>query len=251
MNIYMVGSAIDYGLDERLLMIQALIFDFDGLILDTEISAFQSWQEIYQEYRCELPLEKWVACVGGGVELFDPCDYLETLLNRPIARETLLHRRRLRHHEMIRSLNALPGVEEYILTARQLKLKLAVASSSSREWVEGHLGRLDLLKYFDCLCCGDEVTHKKPHPELYLTALAALGMQASEAFALEDSPNGVWAAQRAGLFCVAVPNMITRELPLAHADLHLTSLTAMPLIDVIAEIEHRRTMVQGAESASR
>jgi hypothetical protein len=98
----MVDSPVDYGFDERHYMIQALIFDFDGLILDTEISAFQSWQEIYQEYRCELPLEKWVACVGGGVELFDPCDYLETLLNVPIARETLICLRRLRHHEMIR-----------------------------------------------------------------------------------------------------------------------------------------------------
>jgi HAD superfamily hydrolase (TIGR01509 family) len=231
-------------------MIQALIFDFDGLILDTEISAFQSWQEIYQEYQCELPLEKWVACVGGGVELFDPCDYLETLLNMPIARESLLHRRRLRHHEMIRSLSALPGVEEYILAAKQLNLKLAIASSSPREWVEGHLGRLDLLRYFDCLCCGDEVTHKKPHPELYLTALATLGVLANEAFALEDSPNGVRAAQHAGLFCVAVPNIITRELPLAHADLRLTSLIDMSLIDVIAEIERRHTIAEQAESVS-
>jgi HAD superfamily hydrolase (TIGR01509 family) len=246
----MVSSPIDYGFDERLHMIQALIFDFDGLILDTEISAFQSWQEIYQEYRCELPLEKWVACVGGGVELFDPCDYLETLLNVPIARETLISRRRLRHHEMIRSLSALPGVEEYIHAAKQLKLKLAVASSSPREWVEGHLSRLDLLKYFDCLCCGDEVTHKKPHPELYLTALATLGVQAKQAFALEDSPNGVQAAQRAGLFCVAVPNIITRQLPLAHADLRLTSLTDMPLVEVIAEIERRRVVAEEAESVS-
>jgi HAD superfamily hydrolase (TIGR01509 family) len=231
-------------------MIQALIFDFDGLILDTEISAFQSWQEIYQEYRCELPLDKWVACVGGGVELFDPCDYLETLLNTSIARETLLHRRWLRHHEMLRSLGALPGVEEYILAAKQLNLKLAVASSSSREWVEGHLGRLDLLKYFDCLCCGDEVAHKKPHPELYITALSRLGVRANEAFALEDSPNGVRAARQAGLFCVAVPNVITSQLPLSHADLLLTSLTDMALADVIAEIERRRTIVEEVESVS-
>ncbi len=231
-------------------MIQALIFDFDGLILDTEISAFQSWQEIYQEYRCELPLDKWVACVGGGVELFDPCDYLETLLNTSIARETLLRRRRLRHHEMLRSLGALPGVEEYILAAKQLNLKLAVASSSPREWVEGHLGRLDLLKYFDCLCCGDEVTHKKPHPELYITALSRLGVRANEAFALEDSPNGVQAARQAGLFCVAVPNVITSQLPLSHADLLLTSLTDMALADVIAEIERRRTIMEEVESVS-
>jgi HAD superfamily hydrolase (TIGR01509 family) len=228
-------------------MIQALIFDFDGLILDTEISSFQSWQEIYQEYSCELPLEKWAACVGGGIELFDPCDYLETLLGLPVARESLMTRRRRRHLEMIGSLAALPGVNDYILAAQRLGLKLAVASSSPREWVEGHLSRLDLLKYFDALCCGDEVVYKKPHPELYLTALTLLGVPAEGAFALEDSPNGVLAAQQAGLFCVAVPNLITSQLPLAHADLRLSSLADMSLSDLIAEIEHRHGVTERAE----
>jgi HAD superfamily hydrolase (TIGR01509 family) len=231
-------------------MIQALIFDFDGLILDTEISSFQSWQKIYQEYRCELPLEKWVACVGGGIELFDPCNYLETLLGLPVARETLMTRRRLLHLEMIGSLPALPGVEDYILAAQRLGLKLAVASSSPREWVERHLSRLDLLKYFACLCCGDEVAHKKPHPELYLSTLSALDVSADEAFALEDSPNGVHAAQRAGLFCVAVPNIITCQLPLTHADLRLASLADMPLSALIAEIESRRSTKEQIEQNS-
>ena len=225
-------------------MIQALIFDFDGLILDTEISSFQSWQEIYQEYQCELPLDKWAACIGGGVELFDPCDYLETLLGVPVPREALVARRRLLHLEMIGTLEALPGVEDYLLTAKQLGLKLGVASSSPRAWVEGHLSRLKLLTYFDHLSCGDEVLHKKPHPELYLTVLAALGVRADGAFALEDSPNGVRAAQHAGLFCVAVPNIVTSQLSLAHADMRLTSLAEMPLPVLIAEVERTSALAE-------
>lgn len=213
-------------------MIQALIFDFDGLILDTELSAYQSWQEIYQEYQCHLPLEQWARRIGGAAHLFDPCEYLETLLQRPVEREALRAKRRQRHLELIASRAALPGVEEYLADSRRLGFKLAVASSSSREWVTDHLSRLGLLDFFDALRCGDSVTHKKPHPELYHLALHDLDVAADQAIALEDSPNGVLAAQRAGIFCVAVPNVITGQLLLDHADLRLSSL---------AEVEKKRS----------
>ncbi len=226
-------------------MIQALVFDFDGLILDTEISSYQSWQEIYQEHNCYLPLEKWAICIGGGVEKFDPCGYLETLLGRSLAREELIERRSQRHWTQLETQVALPGVEDYITDARRLGLKLAIASSSPREWVAGHLSRLGLLNHFDCMKCGDEVTHKKPHPELYLSALNELGVQADQAIALEDSPNGVLAAQRAGMFCVAVPNEITGQLPLDHADMRLTSLASLPLEHLIAEVEARKQQRAG------
>lgn len=221
-------------------MIQALIFDFDGLILDTELSAFQSWQEIYQEYHCDLPLEKWAACIGGGVELFDPCEYLEALLGCPVEREEMIIRRRRRHLEMIGTLAALPGVEGYLADARRAGLKIGVASSSPREWVIGHLERLGLSGHFDGMCFGDEVTYKKPHPELYLAALQALHVRAEETIALEDSPNGVRAAQQAGIFCVAVPNIVTGQLPLNHADMRLSSLAAVSLAALIDEVENRR-----------
>ncbi|HEU5230228.1 MAG TPA: HAD family hydrolase [Ktedonobacteraceae bacterium] len=223
-------------------MIQALIFDFDGLILDTEISAYQSWQEIYQEHHCHFPLEKWANRIGGAADLFDPCEYLETLLQRPVERQVLRDRRRQRHLELIAQHVALPGVEEYLADGRHLGLKIGVASSSTRAWVSEHLSRLGLLDYFDALRCGDSVTHKKPHPELYRAALNDLGVAADRAIALEDSPNGVRAAQRAGIFCVAVPNVITGQLLLDHADLRLSSLADMPLADLIAEVEKRRSV---------
>lgn len=220
-------------------MIQALIFDFDGLILDTELSAYQSWQEIYQEYDCDLPLQEWARCIGGAGHLFDPCAYLETLLQRPVERDALRSKRRQRHLELIASRTTLPGVEEYLTDSRRLGFKLAVASSSSKEWVTDHLSRLGLLDYFDALRCGDSVTHKKPHPELYCSALRDLGVAAEQAIALEDSPNGVLAAQRAGIFCVAVPNVITGQLLLDHADLRLSSLSDLPLEGLLAEVAKR------------
>ncbi len=218
----------------------ALIFDFDGLILDTEVSELQSWREIYTEYNADLPLEQWAICIGSGADSFDPFSYLESQIGYAVDRKDILVRRRIRHLELLAAEVVLPGVEAYLHDAKRLGLKIGLASSSSREWVYGHLSRLGIMASFDSIKCGDEVTHKKPDPELYLSVLSALGVRAEQAIALEDSPNGVLAAQRAGIFCVAIPNPVTSQLDLAHADLRLKSLELMPLEDLIAEVEQRR-----------
>jgi HAD superfamily hydrolase (TIGR01509 family) len=221
-------------------MIKALVFDFDGLILDTELSALQSWQEVYQSYKCELPLEKWALCIGSGFEAFDPYIYLEALLGRAVLREEIASQILKRSVEMIETQVALPGIEDAIKAAKRLGLKIAVASSSPRSWVVGHLMRLGLHEKFDAMKFGDEVVQKKPHPEIYLAALELLGVGADEAIALEDSPNGVRAAQRAGIFCVAIPNLVTGQLPLDHADLRLKSLADLPLEQLIALVENKQ-----------
>jgi HAD superfamily hydrolase (TIGR01509 family) len=223
-------------------MIAAIVFDFDGLILDTEISALQSWEEIFQEYNHHLPLEKWALAIGTGTEAFDPHAYLESLVGSEIPREPISERRLLRHLELIKTQSALPGVEDYIADAKALGIKIAVASSSPRRWVIDHLTRLGLQDKFDAMKFGDEVTHKKPHPELYLSAIELLGVRPEQAIALEDSPNGVRAAQNAGIFCIAVPNPVTGQLPLDHADMKLTSLASLPLEQLIKDVESRRNV---------
>jgi HAD superfamily hydrolase (TIGR01509 family) len=221
-------------------MITSLVFDFDGLILDTEISAYQSWQELYQEYNTYLPLDEWAKCIGTGIDAFDPHSYLESLVGQTIPQDSIAERRLQRHLVLIEEQAALPGVEDYLNDARKLGLKIAVASSSPRSWVVQHLTRLGLLDKFDAMKFGDEVVHKKPHPELYLSALDLLGASPEQAIALEDSPNGVRAAQNAGIFCVAIPNPITAQLPLDHADMHLTSMSALPLEQLIKKVEQQR-----------
>jgi HAD superfamily hydrolase (TIGR01509 family) len=130
-------------------------------------------------------------------------------------------------------------VHDYIAEATHLGIQLAVASSSSRAWVSGHLTRLALSQHFLCIKCRDDVLQAKPDPALYQAALAALGVQPEEAIALEDSPNGILAAKRAGLFCVAVPNLLTRQLPLDHADLQISSLAALPLSELLRAVQRR------------
>ena len=217
-------------------MIRAIIFDFDGLILDTEISSYQTWQEIYAEYKCELPFATWATCIGGSPELFDPCAYLEEQIGRQIPREEVRQRRRQRHLELITAQSALPGVETYLQDARRLGLQIGLASSSPHSWVNSHLERLGILDYFDSIQCFDDVTHTKPDPELYLAVLHALHVRGDEAIAFEDSPNGVLAAQRAGIFCVAVPNPITNQLPLEHADMRLASLADISLEELLVKV---------------
>ena len=147
-------------------------------------------------------------------------------------------KRDTRKDELTAMQSILPGVEDQIAAAKGLGLKLGVASSSPRSWVAGHLSRLRLEPYFDTIKCSDDVEHVKPHPALFLAALRGLGVRADEAVVLEDSQNGVMAAKRAGIFCVAVPNALTQHSSLDLADLQLTSLTELSIEGLLNETRH-------------
>ncbi len=222
-------------------MIQAVVFDFDGLILDTEYPEYMSWQEIYQAYGASLPLSAWACSIGSmDLTLFDPYAYLEAQLGRPVDRMESRAVRRSRFAELVAAQNVLPGVEDYLVGARRLGLKVGLASSSSRAWVTGHLARFGLNgATFDCLRCGDEVKRTKPDPGLYMAVLGALAVSADRAVAFEDAPHGVAAAKAAGLYCVAVPNIVTRQLDFDRADLCLASLADSPLEKTLEEVERR------------
>jgi len=217
-------------------VIRGIVFDFDGLILETEGPDYRSWRELYEGYGCSLPLERWAALIGTAEHGFDPYAELEAQLGRALDRAEVRARRRARYAELVAEEEVLPGVLGYISHARRLGLRLGVASSSSREWVVGHLERLGLSACFDALACRGDALRTKPDPGLYLRVLQDLDLRPEEAVAIEDSPNGVAAAKAAGLFCVVVPNDLTRELPLSGADLALGSLAELPLDGLLARV---------------
>jgi len=216
-----------------------LIFDFDGLILETEEPVYLSWEELYQEYNCRLPLDKWTSIIGTNeMEFgFDPISELENLIGKSLDREKILPERRQREIDMVMKQPVLPGVQEYLKDAKRLGLKVGLASSSTCDWVTGHLARLGLTDYFDSIQASDDVPRTKPDPTLYLLALDGLGMKAGETVAFEDSPNGILAAKNAGLYCVAVPNVMTRNLALDNADMHLESLNEISLERLLEKVE--------------
>ena len=219
-------------------MIRALILDFDGLILDTESPMYTSWMEIYEEAGLHVTEEEWASRLGASADPQEAYDLLEAHLDRPVDRAAL-HERRLRRELVLLEREApMPGVFDLIRGARQLGLLLGVASSSERDWVLGHLERHGLLRGFDAIVCSEDVEVTKPSPDLYLGVLEVLDVRADQAIAFEDSQHGVASAQAAGIFCVAVPNRVTRCLGFEHADLVVSSLsdrTIQEYIDAASE----------------
>jgi len=209
---------------------RGLIFDFDGLILDTEMPDYISWQAVYQSYGAELPLELWCTIVGGDAESdFEPHEYLESIIHSPVDREQIWVTRRKSYLEHLENLPILPGVKQLLDDAKRRGMKLAVASSSPENWVTGHLSRLGLIDYFDAVVTADDVDVTKPDPALFLLAAEKMGVKNEEVIVFEDSSNGVMGAKRAGMVVVAVPNELTRRMDLSEADLYLESLAEISL----------------------
>ena len=218
-------------------MIRAIIFDFDGLILETEGPSYESWKSVYESFGIGLPFSTWSAIIGTTQGPFDPLEELQKKVNNNVDWKAVESKRQSDEQALIEAQLVLPGAEQYIQDARRLGLKVGLASSSSSKWVLGHLHRIGLDSCFDCIRTKDDVVWVKPNPELYFSVLRCLGVQASEAIALEDSPNGIQAAKRAGVFCVAVPNGLTSRLSLDHADLQLGSLAELSLEQLLVKVK--------------
>lgn len=220
-------------------MIKSLIFDFDGLILDTESPEVEVWKTIYAEHGFDFPLHLWAQIIGGwGASTFDAADHLHQL-----SRDSLdVNALRMRHHDESAALvlrqPIRAGVQDYLTEAQRLNLRLAIASSSPHAWVDTHLARLGLIHHFEKIICADDVQpgRTKPNPDLYLMSLADLQIRAGEAVVFEDSPNGVKAARAAGIFVVAVPNPITSLLKIEGADLTVKSLAGLPLSELLMRV---------------
>jgi HAD superfamily hydrolase (TIGR01549 family) len=212
----------------------ALIFDFDGLILDTESTMVVAWQEIYQEYDLHVSFDEWAKVLGQSADPSAPYEHLEMHIGTTVDRLALRERRIARELELLQNQGTLPGVDELIVGSHDAGISLGVASSSEHAWVDSHLERLGLFDYFNVIICADDVQATKPYPDLYLKALEDLGVKARYAIALEDSAHGVSSANAAGLFCIAVPNEITRTVNFHHADVVLDTLEGTSWADLLA-----------------
>jgi HAD superfamily hydrolase (TIGR01509 family) len=214
-------------------VVRGLVFDFDGLIVDSERPVYQAWSEVYGLYGQELSLSMWKTVIGRGPGFFDPVAELQRRLGIALDGEALRARYRARQHELMELEPILPGVREWGEEARALGVSLGVASNSRRAWVTGNLERLG-LDGWQCICCFDDVDRPKPAPDVYLAVIECLGVAPHQAIAVEDSPFGVLAAKAAGLFCVAVPGSLTADADYSLADLVLPSLADRAFSEVAA-----------------
>ncbi len=218
----------------------AIVFDFDGVVLDTETPLYESWEEMYSRYGVHLDLEQFATYIGGA-DYFDFHLDLERQTGLTFDRQSLMDERRGLYRKYVAGNTILPGVVDYLREARCLGYGIGLASNSDIGWVASNLRELGLYEKFDVLKTRDDVVNVKPDPEIYLAALHDLKTDPDHAIAIEDSASGVMAATSAGIFTVAVPNPITRYHDLSRADVIVDSLESTSLAEMFALASHRRT----------
>lgn len=209
-------------------MLHALIFDFDGLLVDTETVLIDAWVQLHEE--------DGLSCNRSA--LHDIVGHTDVVHDYWVAYAPEIDRNILeaRYRDIARQLTLdaqpLPGTLALLDAARDAGLKIGIASNSSHFHVEGHLNHRDMRRYFDFIACRDDVRIGKPEPDVYLAALRGLGAEAREAIAFEDSVPGHMAAHRAGLRVVVAPNPSTAHFSFPHAAWQVPSLDGVTLAEI-------------------
>jgi HAD superfamily hydrolase (TIGR01509 family) len=215
-------------------MLQALVFDFDGLILDTETPLFVAWSQTYEHYGVEpIGLEEWTRSLGRSDDDPDtlrPLDRLEAQIGRRLD-PAELEGRRARRDALVEAVAIQPGVESLLVEAEERGIPVGIASSSPPDWIDRHLGGRGLRSRFAFVSCAGDGVPGKPCPDVYRRACTGLGADPAHTLALEDSPNGLAAAKAAGLRCAVVPTDLGRALAFPGADAVLSSLLDLSLGD--------------------
>ncbi len=190
-------------------MLKGLIFDFDGLIVDTETVIYETWEQVYEDNGQSLKLSEYKQCVGSDFTQFDPSKELEKRCGKKFDWNKINQQRERTIREKLETQKARPGIIDFLEEANKIGLKMAIASSSSKGWVLGWVEKLKIKNYFEQFFNRDDVERIKPAPDLFLSSCEALNIKTSEALVLEDSENGLKAATSAGIRCAIVTNKIT------------------------------------------
>lgn len=206
----------------------ALVFDFDGLVLDTETPEFEAWEEEFASLGHVLKLEEWQKSVGTDSSVWNAPDYLESLIG-PYDRAEMKARFESRLARRKEGLSPRPGVLELVQELKAAGIPYAIASSSNLKWIAEHLDKAGISHLFPQIISRDERFRAKPFPDLYLEACRVLDVPGSRAVALEDSVNGVLAAKAAGMWAVAAPCPVTKSMDFLTADLRVETLEGLGL----------------------
>ena len=206
--------------------VRAVVFDFDGTIVDTETPVYEAWAAAYRFAGVEpVPLERWLQDLGkaDGQGLDVRALLCEQLGVSEMPEDAEAHRQATRD-AMVHAQPIRDGVRAWLDAAHSSGIRLAVASSSSSAWVVPHLERLGLDTYFSAVSCADPGIPGKPDPTVYLRACADLAVEPGESLAIEDSTHGVSAAIAAGMRCIAAPGPMTTSMDFSHSTMRVDSL---------------------------
>ena len=202
----------------------AVLFDFDGVIVDTEMAIYQAWRSTFLAHGHDLPLEIYTRCIGSDFDTWSPKTHLEELTGLGFDWHQLDTDRQIEIRRALEGYGPMPGAAALLETLAQRDVTRAVVSSSNHQWVDGWLERIDLARHLPLTICRGDAPRIKPAPDLFLEAARQLGVDPSDCLVLEDSANGLLASTAAGMTTWIIPNDVTRGLDFSAADRVLTSL---------------------------
>jgi HAD superfamily hydrolase (TIGR01509 family) len=223
----------------------AVIFDFDGVVLDSETPEYESHRRIYRRCGVELTIEEWCGAVGLWTDEHDDRRF-EALCARssaPPGRDEYHDERRRIFAELVPG-EPMRGIRDLLVALEQAGIPAAIASTSPARWVVPAAERIGVRPLFRAIVTGEQVARRKPAPDVYLEAARRLGADPARSVAIEDSAPGVAAALAAGMTTVAIPHWLTSTHDLSGADVsvgHAGELTVDRLRQLLDSARPRQT----------
>lgn len=214
---------------------RAIIFDFDGVLVDTEWAIYQSWVHLYTREGQEISIATYAPCLGAGYSHWDPAAHLEKLTGRKYDWETETPARQAMLEADLERMGLMDGAAELLDWCAEQGIGLTVASSSSRRWVQGWLEKLGIYGRFAGVFTRTDGYAVKPNPALFEAARLCLGLPHEDCLIIEDSENGTIAAQNAGIPCAAIPNRMTETSDFSRAAYRFSSLR-----ELLAQLQNAR-----------
>ena len=206
---------------------RGIIFDFDGVLVDTEWAIYQSWVQLYAREGQEISISTYSPCLGAGYSHWNPADHREKLTGKKYDWDVETPARQAVLEADLARAGLMEGALELLDWCREQGIGLTVASSSSRRWVQGWLERLGIYERFDGVFTRTDGYAVKPDPALFLAACDCLNLPKEDCLIVEDTENGTISARNAGIPCVAVPNRMTESCDLSRAQYRVSSLSAL------------------------
>ncbi len=202
----------------------AVLFDFDGVLVDTEWAIYQSWKRVFEAHGQHLSLEIYTRCIGSNFATWSPKTHLEDLTGLAFDWHDLDARRQMEILKELTHERPMHGAVSFLETLNAAGIPAAVVSSSSHHWVDGWLEKLGLTHHFQAIVCRGDAPLIKPAPDLFLEAAKRLDLPPDACLVIEDSLNGLKAAKAAGMAVWVVPNRVTECLDFSPAERVFRSL---------------------------
>jgi HAD superfamily hydrolase (TIGR01509 family) len=203
---------------------QVVLFDFDGILVDTEWAIYLAWKKCFSLEDRDLPLSMYTRCIGSDFETWSPKSYLEELTGKDFDWQAMDQERQQEIVHELSDEGLMAGVVECLDVLRGQGIAAGVVSSSSHHWVDGWLEQLGIRSAFSHVTCRGDAPRIKPAPDLWLEAARRFGVAPQQCLAIEDSHNGMISAQAAGMDVWVVPNRVTSCLDFTGAQGQFSSL---------------------------